>query len=335
MGATLGAEREKRHLSIDDVARELKISPRQLRALEEGDLSSLPHPAYARGFIRSYASWLGMSQEEIHNALENLSPSRPKARKSPDAEDEKYLPETPPTRKSGGGKGFMFFLLLCAIGGGLYYAWANGMLDDIMERFLPATRIEDKLQSADQYIARKDQAEAIKAEEERKNGQVREEAKPREPEKALPMPGNNNETVLAPIADATSSNVADRAEAGMDAARRNPAPVAETSSAGIIQPETANNRTQSESAAPAMPEQHKLVITATEECWVHSNADKTDTRQFSLRKGDTFMLPFSKSLELKLGNAGGVQLRYDGQDLPPAGTSGQVKTLKFPLPENQ
>ena len=50
---------------------------------------------------------------------------------------------------------------------------------------------------------------------------------------------------------------------------------------------------------------HKVIITATEECWVHSNADHTDTRQFSLRKGDTFALTFSKSLELKLGNAGG------------------------------
>ena len=75
---------------------------------------------------------------------------------------------------------------------------------------------------------------------------------------------------------------------------------------------------------------HKLIITATEECWVHSSADKTDTRQFSLHKGDTFALTFSKSLELKLGNAGGVRLRYDGEELPPAGQSGQVRNLVFP-----
>ena len=75
---------------------------------------------------------------------------------------------------------------------------------------------------------------------------------------------------------------------------------------------------------------HKVIITATEECWVHSNADHTDTRQFSLRKGDTFALTFTKSLELKLGNAGGVRLRYDGEELPPVGASGQVRTLTFP-----
>ncbi|MDE6734012.1 MAG: DUF4115 domain-containing protein, partial [Desulfovibrio sp.] len=99
---------------------------------------------------------------------------------------------------------------------------------------------------------------------------------------------------------------------------------------------------QEAAAAPAQagddgaaPGQHKVIITATEECWIHSNADKTDTRQFSLRKGDTFALTFARSLELKLGNAGGVRIRYDGQSMPPAGQSGQVRTLTFPPQEGQ
>ena len=88
-------------------------------------------------------------------------------------------------------------------------------------------------------------------------------------------------------------------------------------------------------AGEVQPGTHKLIITATEECWVHSSADKTDTRQFSLRKGDTFALTFSKSLELKLGNAGGVRLRYDGEELPQAGQSGQVRNLTFPPADRQ
>ena len=88
-------------------------------------------------------------------------------------------------------------------------------------------------------------------------------------------------------------------------------------------------------AGEVQPGTHKLIITATEECWIHSSADKTDTRQFSLRKGDTFALTFSKSLELKLGNAGGVRLRYDGEELPQAGQSGQVRNLTFPPADRQ
>jgi cytoskeleton protein RodZ len=84
--------------------------------------------------------------------------------------------------------------------------------------------------------------------------------------------------------------------------------------------------------SPAAPqtEQRKLVIIALAECWVHSTADGTDTRQFSLRKGDTFALTFSKKLVLKLGNAGGVQIRLDGQELGSPGEAGQVKTLTYP-----
>ena len=58
LGASLRAEREKRGLRLDDAANKLKINPRQLRALENGDMAALPHAAYARGFIRSYANWL-------------------------------------------------------------------------------------------------------------------------------------------------------------------------------------------------------------------------------------------------------------------------------------
>ena len=81
------------------------------------------------------------------------------------------------------------------------------------------------------------------------------------------------------------------------------------------------------------PGQHKIVITATETCWIRSTADRTDTRQFSLGKGDTFALTFSQRLDLRLGNAGGVRIRYDGKDFPTGARSGQARTLVFP-PKN-
>lgn len=317
-GATLKAEREKRNLSIDDVASELKISPRQLRALEDGDMAALPHPAYAKGFIRSYATWLGLSNDEIHNALENVS--APKARKNPEP-DNVFLPEPEPQR-GGAGRALFFLIFLAAICGGLYYAWDTGMIEELKNRFLPQSNMSEKLQSADKYMAAKDQAEAEKAEQAKKEeqGGASEAA---EPQVTLPLPGNHNETVLAPIPYASPGNSTEQADADMR--------VAENSQREATRPENA----EAPAEEAATPGQHKLIITATEECWVHSNADKTDTRQFSLRKGDTFSLAFSKSLELKLGNAGGVQLRYDGKDLPPAGTSGQVKTIRFPPPETQ
>jgi cytoskeleton protein RodZ len=64
-GARLRAERERQGLSVGDVVARLRLHPKQVRALEEADLSVLPEPAYVRGFVRSYALSLGLAPEPL------------------------------------------------------------------------------------------------------------------------------------------------------------------------------------------------------------------------------------------------------------------------------
>jgi cytoskeleton protein RodZ len=54
---TLGA-------SVEDMAERLRINRRYIHALEEGRLKDLPGPAYAVGFVRSYAAALGLDADE-------------------------------------------------------------------------------------------------------------------------------------------------------------------------------------------------------------------------------------------------------------------------------
>ena len=54
-GAQLEAARELSGLSITDIARQLKLSPWQVEALESGDYRRLPGAVFVRGFIRNYA----------------------------------------------------------------------------------------------------------------------------------------------------------------------------------------------------------------------------------------------------------------------------------------
>jgi cytoskeleton protein RodZ len=58
-GGRLAAEREKRGLSIDDVAARLRLHPKQVRAIETEELPALPAP-FLRGFVRNYAKELGL-----------------------------------------------------------------------------------------------------------------------------------------------------------------------------------------------------------------------------------------------------------------------------------
>ncbi|MDE7241106.1 helix-turn-helix domain-containing protein, partial [Desulfovibrio sp.] len=121
LGAALRTERERRGLRIEDVADHLKISARHLRALEEGDAAALPHPAYARGFIRSYAAYLGMSPDEIHNALNGVA--------SPEAAPKAPLPSPEPApRERRGGRGFAGFVAgLVVLAGCAYAVWHWGL----------------------------------------------------------------------------------------------------------------------------------------------------------------------------------------------------------------
>ncbi len=47
-------------MSVADVALHLKLTPRQVEAMEAGELQHLPGPAFARGFVRNYARFLNL-----------------------------------------------------------------------------------------------------------------------------------------------------------------------------------------------------------------------------------------------------------------------------------
>ena len=62
-GAYLRASREAAGLSVDVVAQQLKLAPRQVRAIEEDDYARLPGRTFVRGFVRNYARLLGIEAE--------------------------------------------------------------------------------------------------------------------------------------------------------------------------------------------------------------------------------------------------------------------------------
>lgn len=337
LGAALRAEREKRGLSIEDVANHLKIGARLLRALEEGDASSLPHLAYAKGFIRSYSSYLGMAAEEVNEAVCALGGT------SPAVPQPVYTPEESlaPGRSL---KWLGVLIVLALVAGGAYVAWQQGALEILSRQTRRLAQPSPPLQtpdSAESVPGRETSAPAADS------AQTPSQTPAAKSEAFAPAASPSPEAapVAAPASAAstastggvnTPSSAPAPAFGGAGGSAQNAAPASawglSSTTAAPAQPALGQNATQPAQPADGAlsPGQHKVIITATEECWIHSNADNTDTRQFSLRKGDTFALTFTKSLELKLGNAGGVRIRYNGEDMPAPGQSGQVRTLTFP-----
>jgi cytoskeleton protein RodZ len=57
--------REKKGMSLRDLADDLKIPLKNLKALEEQQYDKLPADAYVKGYIRSYAALLGLNPEGL------------------------------------------------------------------------------------------------------------------------------------------------------------------------------------------------------------------------------------------------------------------------------
>ena len=65
VGAELRAARQRLGWSLPDVSQSLRIRLPYLQAIEEGRLSDLPGNAYAVGFLRTYATTLGLDATEV------------------------------------------------------------------------------------------------------------------------------------------------------------------------------------------------------------------------------------------------------------------------------
>ncbi|MGC8524247.1 MAG: helix-turn-helix domain-containing protein [Acidibrevibacterium sp.] len=65
VGSRLAAARERMGWALPDVAATLRIREPHLRAIETGHVADLPAPAYAIGFVRSYATLLGLDPDEM------------------------------------------------------------------------------------------------------------------------------------------------------------------------------------------------------------------------------------------------------------------------------
>ncbi len=72
-GERLRQARENAALSRDDIAAKLKLSPRQIAAIETGDLSALPERTFTRGFMRNYARLVGIDPDSL--GLDQPQPS--------------------------------------------------------------------------------------------------------------------------------------------------------------------------------------------------------------------------------------------------------------------
>ncbi len=65
VGETLRRERLRKDLSLEQISRETKISARLLDAIETEHFEMLPGGVFAKSFVRQYARFLGLDEDEL------------------------------------------------------------------------------------------------------------------------------------------------------------------------------------------------------------------------------------------------------------------------------
>ena len=92
IGNILRTERETQGRTLTEVSKAVYIKTKYLSALEEENFAVIPGEVYVKGFIRAYASYLGMDGEELVAQYDGPSESI-------------LLQKETPTAVTEGGKG--------------------------------------------------------------------------------------------------------------------------------------------------------------------------------------------------------------------------------------
>jgi cytoskeleton protein RodZ len=91
-GERLKRERELREVTVDEITSATRIAPKFLDALENEQWDKLPGGVFGRGFVRSIARYLGLSEE---NLLSEYDLARGETNAPAPGKPEERIPSTP------------------------------------------------------------------------------------------------------------------------------------------------------------------------------------------------------------------------------------------------
>lgn len=332
-GALLAAQREAMGWTVEQIADQLKLAVRQVKALEAGDYAALPNMAVTRGFVRAYAKVLRMDAAPLVAMIEVEAPASPEVvvpRKDLSASfSESRFPSM--TERSSGSAGWLVGLAVVAVvGGAAAYAYRSGMLPAAL--FAPKTE-EVKTADATPPI----DTTLVKPGEE--NAPLQQNV----PLISVPPQGEQGATssvqgVAPAAAPATGNAAATNAPATAAAAVSPPAavPAPTPAPAPVVAAPAAAPAPTAAAPAPtptvsatANGVGHQLVLKLTEDSWVEIRRPGTTPLISRLVKaGSTETFDIKDPALLIIGKPTGVQATLGGAPLPlptiPGGTISRV-----------
>lgn len=134
-GQRLQREREMRGITLEEIAASTKIGTRSLRALEEEDFDQLPGGIFNKGFVRAYAKYLGIDEEQA--VADYLAAVGEAEQPLPEPPEKAEAP--PVERKSSAGAWFVVLAIVALAGyfGWRWYEERRAQQDAALEQSIP------------------------------------------------------------------------------------------------------------------------------------------------------------------------------------------------------
>ncbi|MBI3933715.1 MAG: helix-turn-helix domain-containing protein [Acidobacteria bacterium] len=289
LGQRLRREREARGVPLHDIAQQTRIGVRLLQAIEEEAFDQLPGGIFNKSFIRQYAQYLGLDEEQaVRDYLRATAATSEAPTQRPQPE-----PRPPISFQS-------IIILRLALG-----AAAMAIIISIVWFLLPRPpqAVESRPRSQQAPTATSSQT-----------------LPPVESFARTTAPSMPPAAALDPLAGSTSERSAGDAGSPALSTRQEAQELA--SAANLLAGAAGRERLAGE-----LPEELLLQINARSTVWISITADGEKQWQGTMQPNQSREVQAVETIRLTVGNAGGVELTLNGKALGALGGEGEVKTV--------
>jgi cytoskeletal protein RodZ len=290
MARPLKEQREKLGKDINDVARITRIKASYLKAIEEDDFAKLPVEVYTKGYIREYAKFLGCPSDAAIAPYEAYLDELKGREKTSDNTPSESIEKTPSFKSESLG-------------------YSQESQEIPIEKSVPGVR------SFSQRIVVAVSIAGIAL----LIYLLLPGGKSAPPVKQKTEPGVRYKipdvTPPVPVQDAKHEETIHSTPAGQ----------AGISNAPLTPPDKSGDKNKT-----VQKKMHNLDITAVDKTWIQIIIDGADKKEMLLSPGENVSYEANRSIDVLIGNAAGVKLKFNGKEFEGLGEKGQVIKLSLP-----
>jgi cytoskeleton protein RodZ len=297
LGANLRRERELRGISLKEISEATKISSRLLEALEADRFDILPGGIFRKSFLKSYAKYLGMNEEQVLYEYTLAFESVPV---NPDEKQQTGKASREP-------KSYRAFLIAGILGLlilGLAYFYLKTPHSSVHESVPSGVQSTQPSKSEVKSAPPATVPQSV--------------ASPplRAPESVSVQPG-----IPANGLASTSPNPFDPAASAVNPQLKVLGELAKKPEPPPLSLGSSNE--------PVPSSQTELILEATEQTWISVVSGENRLFAGMLKPKESKKFSLQAPLNLVLGNAGGVSAVVNGQPLAPLGKIGEKRTINI------